>query len=123
MRMTPHNIFNCSSGSWNYSDAYYLVGPVPRDPNLRIIYCSVSISLPILTAAGDQLTASQLSLGEALMQGFSVNYSVPEERLCFECGRLGGQCGFDSVMSRLVCVCGDRPCPFPLKLPQGITIF
>ncbi|KAL8044785.1 hypothetical protein ABFX02_08G068700 [Erythranthe guttata] len=51
------------------------------------------------------------------MQGFSVNYTVPFRRLCSECGRLGGECGFDSVMSQLMCVCGDRPCPFALALP------
>lgn len=51
------------------------------------------------------------------MQGFSVNYSVPEERLCSECNKLGGKCGFDSVLSQLVCLCGDRPCPFALTLP------
>lgn len=90
---------------------------MPRDPILRIIYCSVNISVPVLTAVGNQLMDLQLNLGEALMQGFSVNYSVPYERLCSECNRLGGQCGFDSVLSQLVCVCGDRPCPFALTLP------
>lgn len=130
MNVRPHNIFNCSSGDWNFSDAYYLVGPVPRDPILRIIYCSVSIILPISTAVGNQLAESRLSLGEALMQGFSVNYSVPDERLCFQCNRLGGKCGYDLVLSQLVCVCGDRPCPFALTLPpedspnaQGIGNF
>ncbi|KAL1536466.1 non-specific serine/threonine protein kinase [Salvia divinorum] len=44
-----------------------------------------------------QLAESRLSLGEALI--------------------LGGQCGFDSVLSQLVCVCDDKPCPFPLCLP------
>lgn len=77
----------------------------------------MTISVPVLRAVGDQLTSLQLSLGEALTRGFSVNYSVPDERLCSECGRLGGQCGFDSVLGRLVCVCGDRPCPFALALP------
>lgn len=130
MSVRPHNLFNCSSGGFNFSDAYYLVGAVPRDPILRIIYCSMSISLRVLRDTGDQLADSRLSLGAALMQGFSVNYSVPEERLCSECNRMGGQCGFDSVLSQLVCVCGDRPCPFDLTLPpegspstQGIGNF
>ncbi|XP_042019134.1 LEAF RUST 10 DISEASE-RESISTANCE LOCUS RECEPTOR-LIKE PROTEIN KINASE-like 1.4 [Salvia splendens] len=40
------------------------------------------------------------------------NYIVPEpqERLC-------SQCGFDSVLSQVVCVCGNKPCPFPFSLP------
>ncbi|XP_057784204.1 LEAF RUST 10 DISEASE-RESISTANCE LOCUS RECEPTOR-LIKE PROTEIN KINASE-like 2.7 [Salvia miltiorrhiza] len=130
MTIRPHNLFNCSSGRFNFSDAYYLVGPVPRDPILRIIYCSMSISLLVLKEVGDELADSRLSLGEALMQGFSVNYSVPEERTCSECYRLSGQCGYDSVTSQLVCVCGDRPCTFALTLPpegsqsaQGIRNF
>lgn len=117
MSVRPHNLFNCNSAGFNFSDAYYLVGPVPRDPILRIVYCSMSISLLVLRDTGVQLSDSRLSLGAALMQGFSVNYSVPEERLCSECNRMGGQCGFDSVLSQLVCVCGDRRCPFALTLP------
>ncbi|KAL1536936.1 LEAF RUST 10 DISEASE-RESISTANCE LOCUS RECEPTOR-LIKE PROTEIN KINASE-like 1.4 isoform X4 [Salvia divinorum] len=117
MTRRPHNLFNCSSSSFNFSDAYYLVGPVPRDPILRFIHCNVSISLLVLSEVGDRLANSRLSLGRALKQGFSVNYSVPEERLCSECYRLGGQCGYDSVLSELVCACGDRPCPFALTLP------
>ncbi|PIN03330.1 hypothetical protein CDL12_24147 [Handroanthus impetiginosus] len=119
MNMTPHNLFSCNSSDFNFTDAYYLTGPVPRDPILRILYCSVGITVPIPRTVGNRLTApgSQLRLGEALMEGFSVNYSVPYERLCIECGRLGGQCGFDSVLGQPVCICGDIPCPFPLTLP------
>lgn len=117
MRIRPYNLFSCNSSGLNFTDAYYLVGPVPVDPILRILYCSVNVSVPLLRAAGNQLTALRLSLGQALMQGFSVNYSVPHERLCNECNNLGGDCGFDSVLSQPVCICGDRPCPFALTLP------
>ncbi|KAL0461987.1 UNVERIFIED_CONTAM: LEAF RUST 10 DISEASE-RESISTANCE LOCUS RECEPTOR-LIKE PROTEIN KINASE-like 1.3 [Sesamum latifolium] len=117
MRFRPYNLFSCNSSGLSFTDAYYLVGPVPVDPILRILYCSVNVSVPLLRAAGNQLTALQLSIGQALMQGFIVNYSVPHERLCNECNNLGGDCGFDSVLSQPVCICGDRPCPFALTLP------
>ncbi|XP_020554793.1 LOW QUALITY PROTEIN: LEAF RUST 10 DISEASE-RESISTANCE LOCUS RECEPTOR-LIKE PROTEIN KINASE-like 2.1 [Sesamum indicum] len=56
------------------------------------------------------------------MQGFSVNYSDPYERLCSKCSGLGGQCGFDSVLGRPLCICGNRPCPFALTLlPEGMV--
>lgn len=112
MSIKPHNLFTCNSGGLNFTDAYHLVGPVPSDPILRIISCSVNIDVPILRAVADRLGSSRMSLDEALMQGFVVNYSVPNERLCAECSRLGGQCGFDSVLAQPVCICGDRPCPF-----------
>ncbi|KAK4416471.1 LEAF RUST 10 DISEASE-RESISTANCE LOCUS RECEPTOR-LIKE PROTEIN KINASE-like 1.4 [Sesamum alatum] len=117
MTVRPYNLFPCNSTGLNFTDAYFLIGPVPRDPILRIVSCSMSVSVPVLRTAGNQLTNSRLSLGEALMQGFAVNYSDPYQRLCSECSRLGGQCGFDSVLGQPVCICGDRPCPFSLTLP------
>ncbi|KAK4416474.1 LEAF RUST 10 DISEASE-RESISTANCE LOCUS RECEPTOR-LIKE PROTEIN KINASE-like 2.2 [Sesamum alatum] len=122
MRISPYNLFPCNSTGLNFTDAYFLIGPVPSDPVLRIVSCSMSVSVPVLRTAGNQLTNSRLSLGEALMQGFAVNYSDPYQRLCSECSRLGGQCGFDSVLGRPLCICGDRPCPFALTLkPEGST--
>ncbi|KAL2241408.1 UNVERIFIED_CONTAM: hypothetical protein Sindi_0782000 [Sesamum indicum] len=117
MTVRPYNLFTCNTTGLNFTDAYHLIGPVPRDPILSIVSCSMSVSVPVLRAAGNRLTNSQLSLGEALMQGFSVNYSDPYQRLCSECSRLGAQCGFDSVMGQPVCICGDRPCPVSLTLP------
>ncbi|KAL0381421.1 UNVERIFIED_CONTAM: LEAF RUST 10 DISEASE-RESISTANCE LOCUS RECEPTOR-LIKE PROTEIN KINASE-like 1.4 [Sesamum angustifolium] len=117
MSIKPYNLFSCNSSWLNFTDAYYLVGPVPVDPILRILYCSENVSVPLLRATGNQLTALRLSLGQALMQGFSVNYTVPHERLCNECNNLGGDCGYDSVLSQPVCICGDRPCPFAVTLP------
>lgn len=116
-----HNLFSCDSHGLNYSDAYYLIGHLPSDPVFRIIYCSINIRARILKSMGDQLSNSQLSLGEALMYGFSVNYSFPYQRSCSECLRLGGQCGFDSVLGQPVCVCGNRPCPFPVSFTPDDT--
>lgn len=132
MSVKPYNLFSCNSSGLNFTDSYHLIGPVPNDPVLRIIYCSVSVEVPVLRAAAIELANFRMNLGEALMQGFIVSYSVPHERLCSECNRLDGQCGFDAVLGQPVCICGDRPCPFPLALPpaaspdtpvEGIRIF
>ncbi|KAL8532062.1 hypothetical protein ACS0TY_008608 [Phlomoides rotata] len=114
MSVRPYNLFSCNSSSLNFTDSYYLTGPVPSDPVMKIIYCSTSINVPMLTAAANQLMNRSLSLREALMQGFTVSYSVPHESLCSECNKLGGQCGFDSIMGLPVCICGSEPCNFPL---------
>ncbi|CAI9758405.1 unnamed protein product [Fraxinus pennsylvanica] len=122
MPLRPYNLFSCNSSGDNFNNAFYLIGPVPNDPILRIIYCNVSISVPILRAAGDRLNGLNISLEEALMQGFSVNYSDPYESNCSECSRFGGQCGFDSGLSQPVCICGDRPCPFALTPPRNDSV-
>ncbi|KAK6128487.1 hypothetical protein DH2020_037771 [Rehmannia glutinosa] len=113
MSIRPYNLFSCNSSGLDFTDAYYLLGPVPNDPILRIIYCSTNIGVPVLAAAGNRLSALQISLEEALNEGFLVNYSVPNEELCSQCNMLGGQCGFDSVLGQPICICGDRPCPLP----------
>ncbi|KAL0343365.1 UNVERIFIED_CONTAM: hypothetical protein Sangu_1223900 [Sesamum angustifolium] len=112
MTVRPYNLFTCNSTGLNFTDAYHLIGPVPRDPILSIVSCSVSVSVPVLRTAGNRLTNSRLTLGEALMQGFSVNYSDPYQRLCSECNRLGGQCGFDSVLGQPVCILAIGPVLF-----------
>ncbi|KAK6128745.1 hypothetical protein DH2020_037500 [Rehmannia glutinosa] len=113
MSIRPYNLFSCNSSGLDFTDAYYLLGPVPSDPILRIIYCSTNIGVPVLAAARNRLSALQISLEEALNEGFLVNYSVPNEELCSQCNMLGGQCGFDSVLGQPICICGDRPCPLP----------
>ncbi|KAH6795801.1 hypothetical protein C2S51_036787 [Perilla frutescens var. frutescens] len=115
----PNNYFSCNSTGLNFTDAFYLIGPLPNDPILGIISCGTSVKVPMLTEAGDQLTRSQMSLGEALMQGFDVSYSVRHDGLCSECNRLGGQCGFNDSLDQLICICGDRPCPFTVSLPRA----
>ncbi|KAL3630353.1 hypothetical protein CASFOL_023337 [Castilleja foliolosa] len=115
----PYNIFSCKSRGSNYSDAYSLIGVGAEDQVYRGLSasCNVSISVPVLSTAGAGLRAAVLSLEEALMQGFRVSYNVPHERLCADCSRLGGQCGFDLVLGQRSCVCGHGPCPSSLTPP------
>ncbi|KAL3640416.1 hypothetical protein CASFOL_015384 [Castilleja foliolosa] len=119
MSIRPYNLFSCSSSGLNFTDSYYLLGPVPTDPVLRIVYCGANIiNLPVSMGAGNRLATSQISLGEALREGFIVGYSVPGEGLCPQCNALGGDCGFDSVLGQPVCICDDdRPCHVPLTPP------
>ncbi|XP_073294345.1 LEAF RUST 10 DISEASE-RESISTANCEUS RECEPTOR-LIKE PROTEIN KINASE-like 1.4 isoform X2 [Primulina huaijiensis] len=116
MTLTPTNLFQCDSGGFSFTNAYYIIGPVPTDPILRILSCSVSITVPVLRDVGNLLSNLQLTLGKALTEGFGVNYVDPYEKWCSECRRLGGRCGFDSSLVQPVCICGDRPCPFAVTL-------
>lgn len=113
MTIKPQNLFSCSIPRVNFTGAYYIVGPIPSDPVFTFMYCTVSVTVPILRSAGVRLTSYEISLSEALMQGFSVNYSDPYENVCSECSRVGGQCGFDSDLGQPVCVCGNRFCALP----------
>ncbi|KAK4490559.1 hypothetical protein RD792_001241 [Penstemon davidsonii] len=71
----------------------------------------------MLRSAGNSVTDLRVSIGEALMEGFSVNYSDPYGRWCSECNRLGGECGYDSDLGRPICICDDTVCPFVVELP------
>ena len=101
----------------NFTDAYYLVGPVPSDPILDVISCSVSITVPILRSVGDRLTSNRTTLGDALTEGFSVIYSDPYDRQCSQCTEFGGQCGFDTNLGEPICICDDKLCPLAPAAP------
>ncbi|KAK6255744.1 hypothetical protein SCA6_017049 [Theobroma cacao] len=99
----PPNMFTC-----NNSGAYYVVGPVPVDPAFKVIQCNVSVTVPVLRSAANELVRNRSLLGEVLMEGFSVNYSIPYDDECAKCLDSGGDCGWFS--SRAICICGDRIC-------------
>ncbi|OMO80249.1 hypothetical protein CCACVL1_13095 [Corchorus capsularis] len=99
----PPNLFTC-----NNSGAYYVVGPVPVDPVFNVINCGVSVVVPMLKSAADELVRNRTLLGQVLMEGFNVNYSIPYGDECSECLDSGGECGWFS--GRPVCICGDRIC-------------
>ncbi|CAI9110653.1 OLC1v1010716C1 [Oldenlandia corymbosa var. corymbosa] len=115
---TPGNLFDCAIPTSTFSDSYYIIGAIPSDPVFRFIPCSVSVTLPLMRSAGLRLTSNQTNLGEALMEGFVVNYTDPHEASCSECTGLGRQCGYDPDSSEFVCICGDRLCPLPALPPQ-----
>ncbi|GKV09715.1 hypothetical protein SLEP1_g21172 [Rubroshorea leprosula] len=107
----PQNLFWC--GFWNSSSAaYHVLGPVPNDPIFKIIRCNISIKLPMLQAAADKLETNRSTLREALMEGFSVIYTTPNEDDCVRCRDSSGECGFSD---QFVCICGDRICDIPGK--------
>ncbi|XP_057806158.1 LEAF RUST 10 DISEASE-RESISTANCE LOCUS RECEPTOR-LIKE PROTEIN KINASE-like 1.4 isoform X1 [Salvia miltiorrhiza] len=121
LSITRDNRIRCNSTDLNYTGAFYWIGPVPSDPILSIISCNISVRMPMLRAAGDLLTNSTINLGEALMEGFDVSYSVQDESLCSECNRMSGQCGFSAETDKLICICGDKLCPFALTPPPAPT--
>lgn len=121
MSVKPQNHFSCGSSISNFTDSYYIIGPVPTDPILRFIFCSVSIRVPVLKSSGERLTGSRISLGEALMQGFSVRYNDSYQSICSECNGSGGRCGFDRSSGQPVCICDDKLCPSAPAPPPEAT--
>lgn len=103
----PPNLLSCINNS---TVAYYIVGPVPIDPVFKVIECNnASVTVPILSSAVDELVRNRSLLGEVLMEGFNVNYSVPQRDECAKCvDESGGVCGW--LSGRAVCICDDRVC-------------
>nr|XP_048328556.1 LEAF RUST 10 DISEASE-RESISTANCE LOCUS RECEPTOR-LIKE PROTEIN KINASE-like 2.4 [Ziziphus jujuba var. spinosa] len=87
-------------------DSYYLLGPVPTDPILNIGNCGYILRVPILQSVVANLTNNRSLLGEALMNGFELNYSIPQFDRCVKCMELGQMCAFDSGSNKTGCVCG-----------------
>lgn len=111
---TPYNRFSCELSGVNFTDAFYLVGPVPVDPILQVItQCNVTVELKVDGEAAQWLTTNQTTLREALMSGFNVNYSDPYQNQCSNCSWSGGTCGFDSDSNLPICICGDLQCAIP----------
>ncbi|KAG6659833.1 hypothetical protein I3843_03G059900 [Carya illinoinensis] len=102
----PSNLFNCSIDGNPSSNAYFLVGPIPTDPILSVISCTVGVRVKILKTAAAELTNNRSMLREVLMEGFNVNYST-----CANCLVSGGRCGFDSDLAQPICLCDNQPCP------------
>ncbi|GLU01581.1 hypothetical protein SLE2022_188840 [Rubroshorea leprosula] len=56
------------------------------------------------------------------MEGFSVNYTIPNADNCASYRDSGGECGF---LDQFVCICGDRICDIPgkKKIPLVTGLF
>ncbi|CAL5372011.1 unnamed protein product [Camellia sinensis] len=88
--------------------------------------CRVSVEVPVLRVALDELSSKSLSLQEALNQGFEVVYNA-ENAACLGCEDLGGICGSDSSSLEFVCHCRDHTYPrncrgASRKMRQKLTI-
>lgn len=106
----PENLFTCEING--KEDAYYLIGPVPRDPIMSRFQCSAAVSVPIQLDFVDVLGANRSLLGSVLKEGFNVSYSNPFNEDCLKCYRSGGECGFTLSSGHSLCICdNDRPCP------------
>lgn len=110
--ITPQNMFKCSVNGWNFTGAFYLLGPIPSDPSLKVVNRTSIVTVPMFRTVGKMLYTNQITLREALMEGFSVKYYAPYD-VCSECIRLGGKCGFNVVSAQPVCLCGEMHCTLP----------
>lgn len=112
-KINPTNEFACNVSGSNSSDSYYLFGPIPIDPILNVIKCTVNVRVPILQKLINELASNRTTLGEAFMEGFNVNYTSLNDSECSMCLQSGGHCGFDSNSGQFMCFCGDRLCQPP----------
>ncbi|XWS36920.1 hypothetical protein CRYUN_Cryun20dG0126600 [Craigia yunnanensis] len=70
----------------------------------------VSVTVPMLRSAVEEheLLRNRSLLGEVLMEGFDVNYSIPQGDECAQFLDSGGECGW--LSGPTICICGDRIC-------------
>ncbi|XP_060194118.1 LEAF RUST 10 DISEASE-RESISTANCE LOCUS RECEPTOR-LIKE PROTEIN KINASE-like 1.4 [Lycium barbarum] len=115
LNFTSQNMLTCSVNGLNFTSAFYLLGPIPSDPFLKVITCTSIVTVPVFREVGKRLYSNEITLGEALMQGFSVKYDAPYDGLCSGCSRLGGNCGFNVELAQPICICEDMPCTLPLE--------
>ncbi|KAF3444291.1 hypothetical protein FNV43_RR13981 [Rhamnella rubrinervis] len=74
----PENLFHCNNMG-SFSDSYFWLGQVPDDLYLSLANCSDSLTVPILQSMASNLVKGRSLLAEALMGGFNVNYSLPND--------------------------------------------
>ncbi|XP_041007606.1 LEAF RUST 10 DISEASE-RESISTANCE LOCUS RECEPTOR-LIKE PROTEIN KINASE-like 1.4 isoform X2 [Juglans microcarpa x Juglans regia] len=115
--VTPTNRFHCTINGNSSNDAYFLTGPVPTDPILRIVNCSFGLREKIFKAEAFELTNNRSTLIKVLMAGFSVNYGK-----CADCLVSGRQCGFDKDSGQPICLCDNHPCPQPPGKKNGVSL-
>ncbi|XP_019167309.1 PREDICTED: LEAF RUST 10 DISEASE-RESISTANCE LOCUS RECEPTOR-LIKE PROTEIN KINASE-like 2.4 [Ipomoea nil] len=112
-----------------FEDSWYWFGD-PKDSFIQEVRgCNVSIRVPVLPRAYDDLWDGKISLHEAVKQGFHAQFSSPMGA-CTACVNSGGRCGSDNE-DKLTCLCreGSYPavCPtnngkrYGMKLALGIT--
>ncbi|XAR71378.1 hypothetical protein NMG60_11028604 [Bertholletia excelsa] len=124
LHFTPYNRFSCTVRGVNYTEGFYLVGPVPDDPILQNwTTCHVSVAVPVTDVAARNLTANRTTVGEALMKGFNVNYTDPYASECSKCILFGRQCAFDPDLGKPICICGIQRCPIPSVRGTGNCSF
>ncbi|XP_047319154.1 LEAF RUST 10 DISEASE-RESISTANCE LOCUS RECEPTOR-LIKE PROTEIN KINASE-like 1.4 [Impatiens glandulifera] len=111
---TPSNLFTCNLSGIKNTNAFYLVGIVPTDPILQtFIQCIVTLTVAVMWDTAVRLVENRISLREALMEGFNVNYTDSYGEMCNRCRNFGGLCGFDHNFGRSICICDDKLCSVP----------
>ncbi|XP_019167234.1 PREDICTED: LEAF RUST 10 DISEASE-RESISTANCE LOCUS RECEPTOR-LIKE PROTEIN KINASE-like 2.1 isoform X2 [Ipomoea nil] len=81
--------------------------------------CKVSIRVPVLPRAYDDLWDGKISLHEAVKQGFDAQFSSPMGA-CTACVNSGGRCGSDNE-DKLTCHCREGSYPAVCPTNNGIA--
>ncbi|XP_021763591.1 LEAF RUST 10 DISEASE-RESISTANCE LOCUS RECEPTOR-LIKE PROTEIN KINASE-like 1.4 isoform X1 [Chenopodium quinoa] len=84
---------------------------IPRDA------CNRSITVPVTNYESSALRiVDTISLMAALRYGFELEWKA-ENDVCNKCRKSGGECGYNTTMSRFTCFCPDQP--YASKCPGG----
>ncbi|KAF8399081.1 hypothetical protein HHK36_014947 [Tetracentron sinense] len=117
MEIRVSSRFTCLVNGNSNNVSYFVIGPVPTDPNENITKCDISVQVPILGAAVEGLVGDPSTVGEVLKEGFNVVYIPPFDLMCIPCLYSGGQCGYNWSSLEFTCFCRDKPyavaCPTP----------
>lgn len=88
--------------------------------NIPLDRCNRSVTVPITNYESSALRIiDTFSLMAALRYGFELQW-IAENRLCDECRGSGGECGYNTTMSRFTCYCLDHP--YATKCPGMIPL-
>ncbi|KAK6921209.1 Wall-associated receptor kinase, C-terminal [Dillenia turbinata] len=68
-----------------------------------------SVEVPVFKPALDEFWDKNLTLQQALSQGFEVTYNVKHQNACLKCTESIGTCGSNVTMDSFQCFCGDGP--------------
>ncbi|XP_021763599.1 LEAF RUST 10 DISEASE-RESISTANCE LOCUS RECEPTOR-LIKE PROTEIN KINASE-like 2.1 isoform X3 [Chenopodium quinoa] len=107
------NSFICA----NFSDArspfgYFVANDSESSPSGKNIprdACNRSITVPVTNYESSALRiVDTISLMAALRYGFELEWKA-ENDVCNKCRKSGGECGYNTTMSRFTCYCPDQP--------------
>ena len=77
--------------------------------------CRVSVVFPILQGEIQMYTGNLSKMGEAIKEGFVVNWKKDTDS-CSACTQSKGVCGYDVNTNQSTCYCSDQthgPKPYP----------
>ncbi|KAK6921210.1 Wall-associated receptor kinase, galacturonan-binding domain [Dillenia turbinata] len=104
------NNFTCP-GNGTSSVGFYVGESFAENEKPDFWLCNRSVELPVYKPALDEFWDKNLTLQQALSEGFEVTYNVKHQNACLKCTESIGTCGSNVTMDSFQCFCGDGPTP------------